>query len=147
MVKRKVNSCTGLYKCYQCRKPLAVRIGTIFECSHVALHIRLQAKYLIAGSKKGVSANQLHHTLGVILKAAWFMSHRTREAMRFGDFSPFGTDGATVEVDETFIGTRKGSERARSGHAHMMAVLSFVDRSNGKMRSISIDGTFASAIH
>ena len=50
----------GLYKCYQCRKPFTVRMGTVFESSHVALHIWLQAMYLVAGSvKKGVSANQL----------------------------------------------------------------------------------------
>lgn len=138
---------TGLYKCYQCRKPFTVRIGTIFESSHVALHIWLQAMYLIAGSKKGISANQLHRTLGVTLKTAWFMSHRIREAMRSGDFSPFGTDGGAVEVDETYIGTRKGSERVKGGHAHKMAVLSLVDRSSGKVRSFSIDGTIASEIH
>jgi transposase-like protein len=57
----------GLYKCYQCRKPFTVRMGTIFEASHVPLHIWLQAMYLIAGSKKGISSNQLHRTLGVTL--------------------------------------------------------------------------------
>ena len=46
------------------------------------LHLWLQAFYLVAGSKKGISANQLHRTLGVTLKTAWFMSHRIREAMR-----------------------------------------------------------------
>ncbi len=136
----------GLYKCYQCRKPFTVRIGTIFESSHVPLHIWLQAMYLVAGSKKGISANQLHRTLGVTLKTAWFMAHRIREAMRSGDFSPFGSDGGAVEVDETYIGTRKGRV-ARGGHAHKMAVLSLVDRDTGKVRSFSIDGTVASEIH
>lgn len=102
---------------------------------------------MIAGSKKGISANQLHRTLGVTLKTAWFMSLRIREAMRSGDFSPFGTDGGAVEVDETYIGTRKGSERANGGHAHKMAVLSLVDRPSGKVRSFSIDGTIANEIH
>jgi transposase-like protein len=72
----------GLYKCYACRKQFRVTVGTIFEKSHVALHLWLQAFYLIAGSKKGISANQLHRTLGVTLKTAWFMGHRIREAMR-----------------------------------------------------------------
>ena len=49
----------GLYKCYQCRKPFTVRMGTIFESSHVPLHIWLQAMYLVAGSKKGISSQQL----------------------------------------------------------------------------------------
>ena len=74
----------GLWKCYQCRKPFTVRMGTLFESSHVPLHIWLQAMYLIAGSKKGISSNQLHRTLGVTLKTAWFLSHRIREAMREG---------------------------------------------------------------
>src|SRR6476661_7874729 len=83
----------GLYKCYQCRKPFTVRMGTIFESSKVGLHIWLQAMYLIAGSKKGISSNQLHRTLGVTLKTAWFMSHRIREAMRSGNMTPFGGEG------------------------------------------------------
>lgn len=65
------------------------------------MHIWLQAIYLIAGSKKGISSNHLHRTLGVTLKTAWFMSHRIREAMRSGDLSPFGQGGGAVEVDET----------------------------------------------
>src|SRR3982751_5772116 len=70
----------GAYKCYQCRKPFTVKISTIFEDSKVALRIWLQAMSLIAGSKKGISSNQLHRALGVTLKTAWFMSHRIREA-------------------------------------------------------------------
>src|SRR5436190_7059926 len=83
----------GLYKCYQCRKPFTVRQGTIFESSHVPLHIWLQAMYLIAGSKKGISSNQLARTLGLTVKTAWFLAHRIREAMREGGLAPFGADG------------------------------------------------------
>ena len=128
----------GAYKCYQCRKPFTVKIGTIFESSHVALNIWLQAMYLIAGSKKGISSNQLHRTLGVTLKTAWFMSHRIREAMRSGDLSPFGAGGTPVEVDETYLGVRKGAQ-VRRGVAHKMAVLSLVDRASGQMRSFHLD--------
>jgi transposase-like protein len=78
----------GTYKCYQCRKPFTVKVGTIFEASHVAMHLWLQAIFLMSSSKKGVSSNQLHRTLGVTLKTAWFMSHRIREAMRDGVLSP-----------------------------------------------------------
>ena len=80
----------GLYKCYQCRKPFTVRMGTLFESSKVPLHIWLQAMYLIAGSKKGISSNQLARTLGLTVKTAWFLSHRIREAMREGGLAPFG---------------------------------------------------------
>ena len=88
----------GLYKCYACRKPFNVKIGTIFEASHVKLHLWLQAIFLIASSKKGISANQLHRTLGVTLKTAWFMGHRIREAMRSDKSGLLGGDGSIVEA-------------------------------------------------
>ena len=133
----------GACKCYQCRKPFTVKIGTIFEASHVAMHIWLQAMYLIAGSKKGISSNQLHSTLSVTLKTAWFMSHRIREAMRSGDMTPFGSAGGIVEVDETFIGHDKtikpeGEKKGR-GYAHKYKVLSLIDRDTARQRSMVVD--------
>ena len=94
----------GTYKCYQCRKPFTVKVGTIFESSHVKMHLWLQAIFLMASSKKGISANQLHRTLGVTLKTAWFMSHRIREAMRDSRLSSLGGSGSIVEADETYFG-------------------------------------------
>ncbi|MGZ2412109.1 transposase-like protein [Sphingomonas sp. F9_3S_D5_B_2] len=124
----------GLYKCYQCRKPFTVRMGTIFESSHVALHIWLQAMYLIAGSKKGISSNQLHRTLGVTLKTAWFMSHRIREAMRSGDLAPMT---GTVEADETYIGKKTGVVKGPKdvGFRHKLRVVALVSRDSGEVRS------------
>jgi transposase-like protein len=130
----------GLHKCYQCRKQFTVRQGTIFESSHVPLHIWLQAVFFVAGSKKGVSSNQLHRTLGVTLKTAWFMSHRIREAMRDGALLPMGGEGSKVEIDETFIGRRAGMEKGRGAFHHKIAVLALVDRSTGKARSMVVDG-------
>lgn len=130
----------GTYKCYQCRKPFTVKIGTIFESSHVALNIWLQAIYLIAGSKKGISSNQLHRTLGVTLKTAWFMSHRIREAMRSGDLSPLGGGGGAVEVDETYIGRKAGSGVPKGGWGHKMTVLGLIDRETGRSRLFHVDG-------
>ena len=72
----------GTYKCYQCRKPFTVKVGTIFEASHVPMRHWLQAIFLMSSSKKGISSHQLHRTLGCTLKTAWFISHRIREAMR-----------------------------------------------------------------
>ena len=77
----------GTYNCYQCRKPFTVKIGTMFEDSKVPMRIWLQAMYLIADSKMGVSSDQLHRILGVTLKTAWFMAHRIREAMRSNDMT------------------------------------------------------------
>ncbi|HEY0113073.1 MAG TPA: IS1595 family transposase [Allosphingosinicella sp.] len=128
----------GTYKCYQCRKPFTVKIGTIFEASHVPMHIWLQAIYLIAGSKKGISSNQLHRTLGVTLKTAWFMSHRIREAMRSNDPGFFGEGGGIVEVDETFIGTEPGATEKKAWH-HKIKVLALVDRDTGRSRAMVVD--------
>ena len=91
-----------MWKCGNCKKQFTVKVGTVFESSHVPLHKWLQATYLMSASKKGISAHQLHRTLEVTYKTAWFMAHRLREAMASGDFSPFGSGGGAVEVDETF---------------------------------------------
>lgn len=101
--------------------------------------------HLICSSKKGISANQLHRTLGITLKSAWFLGHRIREAMRSGDLAPMGGAGATVEADETFIGRRDGSVKRR-GHGHKNAVLSLVDRNSGQVRSFHVEGTSAADI-
>lgn len=136
----------GAYKCYQCRKPFTVKIGTIFEASHVPLRFWLQAMFLMASSKKGISANQLHRTLGVTLKTAWFMAHRIREAMRDGDLSPFGGSGGIVESDETFIGRDPDEPVAKAGANHKMKVLSLIDRDTGRARSTVLDFISAKAI-
>ncbi|MFN3819171.1 IS1595 family transposase [Blastomonas sp.] len=128
----------GAYKCYQCRKPFTVKIGTIFEASHVPMNIWLQAMYLIAGSKKGISSNQLHRILGVTLKTAWFMSHRIRDAMRDGAPDLMGGSGGRVEVDETFIGynPRVKKAKGKGGSAHKLRVVALIDRDSGKARSM-----------
>lgn len=136
----------GAYKCYQCRKPFTVKIGTIFEASHVPMNVWLQAMYLIAGSKKGISSNQLHRILGVTLKTAWFMSHRIREAMRSNDLLGFGSGGGMVEVDETYIGHKKGVEMKKGGASHKMKVLALVDRETGRSRAMVIDSTTRAVI-
>lgn len=129
----------GTYKCYQCRKPFTVKVGTIFESSHVPLRHWLQAMFLLASSKKGISANQLTRTLGCTLKTGWFIGHRIREAMsQLGiDAAPMGSGGGIVEADETFLG-RKQDRRVKKGYGHKMVVMSLVER-GGKVRSFKID--------
>lgn len=136
----------GTYKCYKCRKPFTVKVGTIFESSHVPMNVWLQAIYLMVGSKKGISSNQLHRILGVTLKTAWFMSHRIREAMRSGDLSPMGGNGGIVEVDETFIGQESDKPKNARGYHHKMKVLSLVDRSTGRAKSIVVDDVKAATL-
>jgi transposase-like protein len=132
----------GAYKCYQCRKPFTVKVGTIFESSHIPMRHWLQAIFLMSSSKKGISSNQLHRTLGCTLKTAWFLSHRIREAMRVNGLMmpPMGSGGGTVEADETFFGYLEGQKKGRAGFAHMNVVLTLVER-GGSARSFHVDGT------
>ncbi len=123
----------GVYKCYQCRKPFTVKVGTIFESSHIPMRFWLQAIHLISSSKKGISANQLHRTLGITLKSAWFMAHRIREAMKSNSIEPLGGAGKIVEADETFIGKKIGFTKG-TAWGHKMKVLSLVER-GGTVRS------------
>ena len=135
----------GLRRCRDCKKDFTVKIGTIFEDSHVKMHQWMQALYLMCASKKGFSAHQLYRMLGVTYKTAWFMVHRIREAMRSGSFkAPLGGEGKKVEADETFIGRKKGVPVNR-GTAHKMPVLSLVER-GGEVRSFPINTTKAKEI-
>ncbi|MCC6984205.1 MAG: IS1595 family transposase [Bauldia sp.] len=140
-VKRKDGTVRlGLWKCYDCRGQFTVRKGTIFEDSHVPLHLWFQAAYLMCASKKGVSSNQLHRTLGVTLKTAWFMSHRLRESMReLNPEGPLGGEGRTVEFDETYVGGKEKNKHAHKRHGvgggyGKEVVLSLVER-GGRVRS------------
>jgi transposase-like protein len=72
----------GLYKCYACRQQFRVTVDTVFESSRIPLHNWLQTVFLIVSSKKGVSINQIHRTMGVTPKTAWLMIMRIREARR-----------------------------------------------------------------
>lgn len=128
----------GLKKCGQCKGQFTVRMGTIFEESKLPLTKWLQAIFLMTASKKGVSSHQLHRTLEITYKTAWFLSHRIREAMRTGELAPFGSDGGVVEVDETFIGVRKGAP-SKQGVGHKMKVLSLLERNAGAKRSLVLD--------
>lgn len=130
----------GVYKCYAkaCRKPFTVKVGTIFESSHIKLHIWLQAMFLLASSKKGISSNQLARTLGVTLKSAWFLSHRIREAMKDTGGGMFGSGFGGVESDETLQGIDPRKEPREDGSYSVQnynRVLTLIDRDTGAARS------------
>jgi transposase-like protein len=122
-----------------------VTMKTVMERSHIALHKWLMAFHLMTSSKKGVSAHQLHRTLGITYRSAWFMEHRIREAMRAGGLAPMGGAGGVVEADKTFIGRKEGSIKRRD-HGHKNAVLSLVDRKTKQVRSFHVEGTSAANI-
>jgi transposase-like protein len=131
----------GLRKCYACRKPFTVKMGTIFEDSHAPLRFWLQAIYLMCSSKKGISTRQLQRTLGVGMKTAWFMGHRIRHAMAPANAGPIGGEGVTVEADETYL-TKSPKTRKPAGQApHAKPapqVFSLVER-GGNIRSMYLD--------
>ncbi len=130
----------GLKKCYDCRGQFTVRIGTIFEESHIPLHKWLQAIHLMCSSKKGISSHQLHRVLEITVKSAWFLSHRIREAMRVDIDNKMGSPGQPVEVDETFIGRIEGVPKQKGGWAHKNVVLTMVER-GGRARSFHVAST------
>ncbi|HEY5380285.1 MAG TPA: IS1595 family transposase [Pseudolabrys sp.] len=136
----------GVYKCYQCRKPFTVKVGTIFESSHVPLRHWLQAIFLLSSSKKGISSNQLARTLGCTLKTAWFISHRVREAMKGTNLSPLGGEGKIIESDEAYWGGKdvdtdpkmKARRRGKPGPGGKARIMTLVER-GGHARSIKMN--------
>ena len=106
----------GVYQCNACREQFTVTVKTVFERSKIPLSKWLAALFLLTASKKGVSAHQVHRSLGISYKSAWFMMHRLREAMRAGGLlPPMGGEGKIVEVDETLQGRVEGAPRTPVG--------------------------------
>ncbi|MBB5711557.1 IS1595 family transposase [Sphingomonas xinjiangensis] len=134
----------GVHKCNDCEKPFTVTVGTIMEDSKIPLNKWLMAFALMSSSKKGISAHQLHRSLGITYKSAWFLAHRIREAMKSDDITPLGGAGKTVEVDETFIGGKeKNRHKSMRANRNMGAswgketVFSLVER-DGRVRSMHV---------
>ena len=135
----------GLIQCNSCLQTFTVTVGSVMERSKIPLAKWVLGFHLMAASKKGVSAHQLHRTLGVTYKTAWFMAHRIREAMRLGPLSPpMGSGGAVVEVDETFTGKNR-FPKMKAGFQHKNVVLTLVER-GGEARSFHIDRADAASI-
>ena len=143
----------GMFLCNDCRDKFTARVGTVLERSHIPVHKWLLAIHLLSSSKKGCSTHQLHRSLGITYKSAWFMAHRIREAMKPGSKTPpLGGRGKTVEADETYFGraevpikrirkTRKG----QTGPGTKRAVLALVER-GGSVRSFHIKSANADTI-
>jgi transposase-like protein len=138
----------GRFRCGNpdCRQDYTVTTGSVMESSHIKLHKWLLAFYLMSSSKKGVSAHQLHRSLGITYKSAWFLAHRVREAMAAGGLAePMGGAGQVVEVDEAYYGRvdtprprnkylPPPTKRGRSGPGQKRAIVSLVEH-GGRVRS------------
>jgi transposase-like protein len=141
----------GVYRCAEsvCRKDFTVTMRTVMERSKIALHKWVLAFALYTASKKGFSAHQLHRTIGVTYRSAWFMAHRIREAMRDGGLEPMGGEGKIVEADETYFGKpdvpHVSPRRVADGRPYIKgnkvrnsrAIVSLVER-GGNVRSFHV---------
>lgn len=89
----------------------------------------------MCASKKVISARQIQRMLSCSMKTAWFLTQRIREAMRDNQLTPFGGEGADVQVDETYIGNLPDVKRPKGGFRHKMRVVSLLDKRTGQTRS------------
>ncbi|MBI4184815.1 MAG: IS1595 family transposase, partial [Proteobacteria bacterium] len=125
----------GFYYCLSCKKTFSVTVGTVCEHSKIPLHKWVMAFHLMAASKKGISAHQLHRMLGITYKTAWFMAHRIREAMREPKPGPIGGQNKVVEVDETYVGGKARNRKNRVPPKE--AVVAMVER-EGAVRGFHV---------
>jgi transposase-like protein len=127
----------GMFLCNDCREKFTVRTGSIFARSHIPLRKWLMATYLMAASKKGMSALQLSRMLGLSYESTWFMCHRIRESMKPTDTAPIGGQSNVVEAAETFIGGKAKNRAYAKKEPKKHAVMTLVDR-DGESRSFHI---------
>ncbi|HEV2629527.1 MAG TPA: IS1595 family transposase [Pseudolabrys sp.] len=143
----------GLIHCNNCDGSFTVTTGSVMESSHVPLNKWVLAFRLMASSKKGMSAHQLHRTIVVTYKTAWFMAHRIREAMRDAAPTTMGGEGRIIESDETYWGPKdkdtgpmKGRRKGKPGHGGKSKIVSLVER-DGRSRSFKVDDIKTATLH
>ncbi len=87
----------------ECGQQFSVLVNTVMEDTKIPVSKWLLAMHMLSAGKNGVSAHELHRTLGITYKSAWFMAHRIRYAMA----EPARVLlGGVVEADETYVGGR-----------------------------------------
>lgn len=111
----------GTYKCAGCKRLFNVTTGTFLESTHIPLPRWFAAMFLMASSKKSISAHQIHRMLGVCYESAWFMCHRIRHSLRIRDLRK--TFRGTVEADETYVGGKKRKGRPAVPKAAVMGIV------------------------
>ena len=112
------------YECTACHYQASVIVGTVMERTHIKLEKWFWAIYLIGRDKRGCSAVMLSNELEISYKAAWYMLHRIRKAMKDRD-SEYLLAGV-VELDDAYFGSPDtGGKRGRgTSKAKVMVGLS-----------------------
>jgi len=96
-----------IWECYGCKKQFSLKVGTIFEDSAISLDKWMMVAWMLSNCKNGVSSYEIHRSVGVTQKTAWFMLHRIREAMKNTPTAKLGSnEGGEVEVDEAYVGAK-----------------------------------------
>ena len=86
------------------------------------------AAHMFNSGKNGVSAHEIHRSLGVTYKTAWFMMHRLREAMNELSPTPMGGEGQAIQADETYYGnTSKRAKGYKKGLRHKQSIVALIE--------------------
>ncbi|MDE0678861.1 MAG: IS1595 family transposase, partial [Gammaproteobacteria bacterium] len=96
------------YRCRDCRSYFSVKKGTVMQSSKIGLQKWLFAMYMMSTSLKGAASMKVYRELGITQKTAWFLTQRIREGFMKGTKSMVGP----VEVDETYVGGKRGNMHA-----------------------------------
>ena len=132
----------GLFYCNECKGQFTATVGTVFERSKIPLSKWWLAMHLMAASKKGMSAHQMHRMLGISYKSTWFLMHRIREAMRDTKFAPMGGKGKSIQADETYYGnSSKRAKHYRKGHSNKASVVALVEPQSGRVAAVHMKNT------
>lgn len=130
----------GLYYCNDCKGQFTVTVGTVFERSKVPLTKWWMAAHMMNSGKNGVSAHEIHRSIGVTYKTAWFMMHRLREAMIVSNPGPMGATGGNVQADETYhLNTSKRAKGYKKGHSNKASIVALIDEDKGQVRTFHVE--------
>jgi transposase-like protein len=130
----------GLYYCNECAGQFTVTVGTVFERSKVPLTKWWMAAHMMNSGKNGVSAHEIHRSIGVTYKTAWFMMHRLREAMIVSNPAPMGSGGGNVQADETYhLNTSKRAKGYKRGFKNKASIMALVDEDTKTVRTFHVE--------